>query len=86
MPDAKAVSLSCLGYSGGSSLFGWCPGLVLAGIGWMGLVSAVRLMCAVATSGALLSLRPTHPPAGALNTRLTSCPAMGGGRIGGLPG
>lgn len=54
---AQASSLYYLGYYGGSSLFGWCLGLVFTGVGWPGLVAAVVVMCGVAASLALLFLR-----------------------------
>lgn len=54
---AQTSSLYYLGYYGGSSLFGWCLGLVFAALGWAGLVVGVLIMCAVAASSALLSLR-----------------------------
>lgn len=60
---AQASSLYYLGYYGGSSLFGWCLGLVFTGFGWPGLVAAVLAMCAVAASLAASALRPPRRPA-----------------------
>lgn len=59
---AQASSLYYLGYYGGSSLFGWCLGLVFTGSGWPGLVAAVVVMCALAAALALSSLRTPRPP------------------------
>lgn len=54
---AQVSSLYYLGYYGGSSLFGWCLGLMFTGLGWPALVAAVVVMCAIAASLALLFLR-----------------------------
>lgn len=51
-PDARAQasSLYYLGYYGGSSLFGWCLGIVFGAAGWSWFVGAVVAMCALAAA------------------------------------
>lgn len=59
VPQARAQSSSLyyLGYYGGSSLFGWCLGLVFAELGWGALIAAIVAMAAVAAVCAVLALR-----------------------------
>lgn len=54
---AQASSLYYLGYYSGSSLFGWCLGLVFGDTGWGWFLAAVLLMCALATTLTLTVLR-----------------------------
>jgi predicted MFS family arabinose efflux permease len=69
VPDARAQasSLYYLGYYGGSSLFGWCLGLVFAAVGWTGLAVSVVLMGVAAAVLAWAALRTP-----ALATRVRS--------------
>ncbi len=58
-PDARAQasSLYYLGYYAGSSVFGWLLGVVFVRAGWGVLVVAVLVMCALALTVAVSTLR-----------------------------
>lgn len=54
---AQASSLYYFGYYAGSSLFGWCLGLVFGGASWMWFVLLIVGMCATSAAIAVLGLR-----------------------------